>query len=90
MAAVPVTQITGLVKRLKKRKAMIKFRKPITMTGHGKKFRVDTIRSNGILERCCSHGISHVIGNMDSSKLKDVEMWLHSCDGCCRKWRRQT
>ena len=50
-------------------------------------FIYDLVRGDGRLERMCKHGIGHTVGHLDPKLLKEEYIWVHGCDGCCRKYK---
>lgn len=44
----------------------------------------DVLRTDGRIERTCSHGVGHTIGHT-RGWLWDWET-THGCDGCCREY----
>ena len=50
----------------------------------------DLIREDGRLERLCTHGIGHTVGHTDRKQLRNEYVWVHGCDGCCRKYERMS
>lgn len=52
----------------------------------------ERVRSNGVTERICEHGVDHPIkvpsevNGIQLTEDQQSDMSIHGCDRCCSKW----